>query len=226
MALLPAIIVKGVEQLTGMQIRVVSPETELKAREYLASVRKGVKELKATVVELKKPFKAEIDEIDKLSKPLLEKLQQRDQETEQAILAYLRKVREETEKRNQKELEKYEKKVTLAEAKAVAQNKPMPLVLPPSMVAAPPKTVDLDGAKQTVVKHKKWKLETVLDADGVPMSIDPEKLSALDAKNYDFKIPLEYFVLDTAKIGKVVRAGGQVPGILVYEEESLAQRTL
>lgn len=226
MALLPAIIVQGVEKLTGLQISVTSPETELKAREYLANVRKAVKELKASVAELKKPFKKEIDDLDALSKPLLTKLQLRDEETERAILAYLRKVREETEKANAKALEKFEKKADKAAVKAIETGKPMPLIIPPALQTAPPKTVELEGARQTVVRHKKWRLETTHDADGVPMHVEPDTLTYRDAQIYQWQIPAEYFILDTARIGKVIRAGGQVPGIIVYEEESLSQRAI
>ena len=226
MATLPALALAAVRQLVGMQISVVSPETELRAREYLASIRKELKAFKASVVEVKKPFKKEIDEIDSASKPWIEKLTQKDQETEQAILAYVRRVREETEKQNQKALEKYEKKVATVEAKAIANGKPMPIVMPPALASAPAKTVELDRAKQTVVKHKKWRLEPVQDADGVPYTPDPEKLTARDAQLHQYQIPLEYFILDTARIGKVIRAGGQVPGIVMYEEESLSQRAI
>lgn len=223
---LPGNIIAGIQKLTSIAISVVSPATEISAREYLASIRKELKAFKASVAEVKKPFKKEIDEIDAASKPWVEKLTQKDQETEQAILAYVRKVREETEKQNQKALEKYEKKVATVEAKAIANGKPMPIVMPPALASAPAKTVEIEGAKQTIVKHKKWRLEPVQDADGVPYTPDPEKLTARDAQLHQYQIPLEYFILDTARIGKVIRAGGQVPGIIMYEEESLSQRAV
>ncbi len=225
MANLPATAVGAVQKLVSMTVSVVSPETELNAREYLASVRKELKAFKASVVEVKKPFKKEIDEIDAASKPWIEKLTQKDQEVEQAILSYLRKVREEAEKANQKALERFEKKVEKAEAKAIEQGKPMPLVLPPQLVSAPAKTVTLDGAKQTVVKHKKWRFKKseYISSD---MIADPSKLDARYAAEQGLDIPLEFFCIDTAKIGKVVRAGGSIQGIEVFEEESLAQRAI
>lgn len=221
MATLPALIIGTVQKLVGMKVSVVSPDTELQAREYLASIRKELKAFKASVVEVKKPFKKEIDEIDAASKPWIEKLQQKDQETEQAILAYLRKVREETEKQNQKALEKYEKKVANVEAKAIANGKPMPIVMPPSMESAPAKTVEIEGAKQTVVKRKAWRVRIA----GREVA-DPSTLTAKLSDEFKTGIPLEYFVLDTSRIGKVVRAGGSIPGIEVYEDESLSQRAV
>ena len=219
MATLPALILGSVQKLIGMKVSVVSPETELAAREYLASIRKELKAFKASVVEVKKPFKKELDEIDAASKPWIEKLQQKDQETEQAILAYLRKVREETEKQNQKVLEKYEKKVATVEARAIANNKPMPIIIPPALASAPAKTVAIEGAKQTVVKRKAWRLRIA----GSEVA-DPSTVTAKLSEEFKTGIPLDYFTLDTARIGKVVRAGGSIPGIEVYEEESLSQR--
>jgi len=221
-AALPALIIGTVQKLIGMKVSVVSPETELQAREYLASIRKELKAFKASVVEVKKPFKKEIDEIDAASKPWIEKLQQRDQETEQAILAYLRKVREETEKQNQKALEKYEKKVANVEAKAIANNKPVPIIIPPALASAPAKTVEIEGAKQTIVKRKAWRLSN----RAVNAKLQPETMTALDNQVFECCIPMEFFCLDTGKIGKVVRAGGVIPGIEIYEEESLSQRAL
>ena len=221
MATLPALIIGTVQKLVGMKVSVVSPETELQAREYLASIRKELKAFKASVAEVKKPFKKEIDEIDAASKPWLEKLQQKDQETEQAILAYLRKVREETEKQNQKALEKYEKKVATVEAKAIANNKPMPIIIPPALASAPAKTVEIEGAKQTVVKRKAWRMRLA----GSEVA-DPSAVTAKVSEEFQTGIPLEYFTLDTARIGKVIRAGGTIPGIEVYEEESLSQRAV
>lgn len=213
MPALPSIIISSVQKLIGMKIAVVSPETELQAREYLASIRKELKAFKASIVEVKKPFKKEIDEIDTASKPWIEKLQQKDQETEQAILAYLRKVREETEKRNQKELEKYEKKVATVEAKAIANGKPMPIVLPPAMVSAPQKTVTLDTSKQTTMKIRKWRISGVSD---------PAVLTRAD--EIGKSIPDDLFVLDTAKVTKIIKAGGIIQGIEGYFDETLSIR--
>lgn len=219
MATLPAIMSQSVEKLMGAQISVTSPETDVKAREYLVTLRKSVKEFTATCKELKKPFKREIDEIDRLSKPLLEKLQLRDDEVERAILAYARKVKEETERRNQRELEKYEKKVEKAEQRAIENGKAMPLILPPALQSAPAKTVEVSGAKQTTVNRKSWRIN--LNGRVMP---DPSALTAREAEVLEIPIPREFFKLDTAAIGKIVRAGGIIPGVEVYEEESLSLR--
>lgn len=219
MASLPTTILSSVQKLLGLKISVNSPETELSTREYLASIRKELKAFKASVIEVKKPFKKEIDEIDAAAKPWIEKLTQKDQEAEQAILAYIRKVREETERQNQKALEKFEKKIEKAEQKAVEQGKPMPLILPPAMAQAPAKSVTLEGAKQTVVKYKKWRVRLA----GAEVA-DPSTLTYKVSENCKTGIPADFFILDTARVGKVIRAGGSIPGIEMYEEEVISQR--
>lgn len=221
MTSLPATILSGIQKLVGMTISVVSPETELQAREYLASVRKELKAFKASVVEIKKPYKKEIDDIDTASKPWIEQLQKKDEETERAILAYLRKVREETEKANAKALEKFEKKADKAAAKAIETGATMPLIIPPALASAPAKTVAIEGAKQTVVKRKAWRLRIA----GSEVA-DPSTVTAKLSEEFKTGLPLEYFILDTARIGKVIRAGGTIPGIEVFEEESLSQRAI
>lgn len=217
--MLPVAITSQVDKLTSLTVKIVSPESLTQAQKYLTDVRGAFKSLKAAVSALKKPHQDEIKAIDGAAKPLLDKLQARDEETERAILAYNRLVQEEIAKANQKALEKFEKKAATAEAKAIAQGKPMPLIIPPALASAPAKTVDVDGAKQTIIKRKAWRLRLagseVADASVVTAQVSQE---------FQTGIPLEFFVLDTTRIGKIVRAGGTVPGIEVYEEESIAVR--
>jgi hypothetical protein len=81
------------------------------------------------------------------------------------------------------------------------------------LASAPQKTEHVDGGKLTTVKRKAWR---------IPGSPVTDGLSRAGTGGQD--IPDEYFVLDTARIGKIVRAGGTVPGIEVFEEESLSVR--
>ncbi len=210
---------KDLERFKTLQISIVSPETELAARNVLTDVRLALKRLKADIVAMKKPFKDEIDRIDKASDEWKTMLVDRDQAIEQALLAYGRKVRAAAEEAQRKLNERYEKKVEKQEAKAVAEGRPMPIVLPPPIVATPPKSIDLDGAKQTTVKRKAWRLPASGAFHG-----EPDTLDAQTNESFKLGIPAQYFILDTARIGKVVRAGGTIPGIEVYEEESIAVR--
>jgi hypothetical protein len=203
----------------SLQVRVDSPDSELAARNYLQDVRKTVKQLDKDVKALKAPIKQAIDDIDAAVKPWRNLLDKRDAELESALLVYGRKVREAAEIAQRKLMEKYEQKVAKVEAKAEAQGKPMPVVLPPPIIAAPPKSVQLEAGSQTTVKRKAWRLNPM--TAGI---MTPDTLTASDNAVMALGIPLEYFVLDTARIGKIVRAGGSIPGIDVYEEESIAVR--
>jgi len=194
------------EKFKTLAISVTSPESEAAARLYLNDVRTAGRRLDLDIRTLKRPHQDSIKAIDEAARPWRTVLAERDQALERALLDYGRMVRLAAEEANRKILEKYEKKVDRVEAKAILENKPMPVVLPPQMVATPLKSVEADGAKQTIVKRKAWR----------------EDLTAYYAQQNNFEIPLEYFVLDTARIGKVVRAGGSIPGIEVYDEESIA----
>lgn len=207
-----------VEKFKTLQIVVNSPETETQARSYLTDVRLAGKRLDQDVKALKRPHQDAIKDIDEAARPLKTILAERDQSLERALLDYSRQVRLAVEEANRKAMEKYEKKVDKVEAKAIMENKPMPIVLPPQLASAPQKSVEADGAKQTVVKRKAWRLDNPL------RNYDPSQLTAASAMQEASAIPLEYFILDTARIGKVVRAGGSIPGIEVYEEESISVR--
>lgn len=211
--------VKELEQIKGLQISVVSPETKADAELYLVKIDKLAKQLTADVKGLKAPYKLEIERIDLSTKPYLEMLLERKEAFGRAIMSYNRKVDEQVRLANAKALEKFELKVEKAEARAIEQGKPMSLILPPALAAASPKTSQTDAGKITTVKRKAWRLPQSGRFQG-----PANELNAQVSTGFDMNIPLEYFVLDTARIGKIIRAGGTIPGIEVYEEESLSVR--
>jgi hypothetical protein len=199
-----------IEKFTALVVRVVSTETKADAQTQLVGIAKAQRQLKADVELLKRPHKDAIAEIDKAAKPYAELLEGKRQAFDAAILDYNRKVEAEVAKQNAKVIEKYEKKTATAEAKAIANGQPMPLVLPPTLASAPPKTEAVEGGTVTTVKRKAWRLEKTKLCGAI---------TGDEAATYG--IPLDYFVLDTAKIGKAIRAGVKIPGIEVYVEESL-----
>jgi len=211
----------AIEKFRDMQIAITSPESELMARNHLTDVRLSLKRLTADITALKEPHKAFIKSIDEAAAPWKSLLAERDQDLEKALLAYGRKVREAAELAQRKLMEKYEAKVERVEAKAIAQNKPIPVVLPPPIIATPPKSVTTDQGKQTVVVRKAWRLTA---NGGRLSSSEADGFTAQSNEANGVGIPLEYFILDTARIGKVVRAGGSIPGIETFTEESIAVR--
>jgi hypothetical protein len=206
---------KELEQLKGLQITVSSPETEAQARLYLTDVRLAGKRLDADVKALKRPHQDAIKEIDEAVRPWKAVLAERDQQLEKELLAYGRKVREAIEIAQRKELEKYERKVERVEAKAIAEGRPLPIVTPPIMVTTPPKTIETEGAKQTVMVVKKWRVRGIND---------PTLLTRADVAGA--AIPDDLFVLDTARITKIIKAGGSVAGVENFTEETISVRAI
>jgi hypothetical protein len=208
-----------IEKLKSMVISIVSPESEVAARGHLTQVRLASKKLKADIDLMKKPHKDAIKAIDDAAKPWANLLAERDEAIERALLAHKNKMESSVATSNRKSFEKYEDKVARVEAKAIEQGKPIPMVIPPEMKVAPQKSVQVDGATQTVVKRKAWRIRIAGS-----IVADPSIITAQISKDSDIGLPLEYFILDTARIGKVIRAGGCIPGIEMYVEESIAVR--
>ena len=204
---------KELEQLKTLQISIVSPESKEEAAGYLVKIDKASKQLTLDVKAMKAPHKAEIDRIDAAAKPWQQLLVERKDAIGRAILAYNNKVNEAIRLANQKAMEKYEVKVEKQESKAIAAGKPIPVVLPPVLASAPLKTEAVEGGRLTTVTRKTWKIVGTME---------PEKLTRADFASKE--VPDEFFILDTSRIGKIVRAGGTVPGVEVVIEESLSVR--
>ena len=198
---------KDIEVLRTLTVSVVSPETKVDAEQHLARIRLAQKNLKADVAAAKKPYKDEIDKIDAAAKPWANSLAEQDQAFEKALLTYNMKVRQAVSTSNVKILDRYETKVEKVEANAVAQGKPIPLVLPPQLKAEPPKTVHTDGARLTESGFWTWDgLAGV--ADGIKGAKD---LTFPEAKRLGLDLPDEWFYLDTAQVTACVKRNDRVP---------------
>jgi hypothetical protein len=200
------------EKWKALEIKVISPETKLAAEEHLVQIHKAGTQLIKDIKTLKQPYKDAIDKVDAATKPWKELLDSRKDALGRALMEYNAKIRKQVEEANAKALLKYETKVEKVETKAIEQGRPIPLVLPPILAAAPPKTEAVDGGRLTTVKRKAWRIASTLES--------PETLTRARSEVKD--VPDEYFILDTARIGKVVRAGGSIPGIEIVEEESIS----
>lgn len=212
---------KELDQIKTLQISVTTPESKAEAELYLIKIDKLSKQIIADEKAINAPFKAEIERNTAAIKPYKDMLAERKQTFARAIILYNNKVAEEARIANAKALEKFEKKVDRIEQKAIEQGKPIPLVVPPALIQEPAKTVRTEAGTLTTVKRSNWRLPAKA---GIDWCADPDKLSAQSSTDLELGIPLEYFVLDTARIGKIVRAGGTVPGIEIYKEESLSVR--
>jgi hypothetical protein len=232
MASLPATLTKLYSELTAIKVVVNSPETKLAVRKHWDNCTAWLKQNKMAVDSLKEPFKKEIKAIDDANKPMVEKVKGMEYEAERAILAYDQRERAKIQAQNQTKLEKYETKVATKEAEAIANGKPLGLVIPPSLKAEPAKTIVVGETKQTTVVRKSWWMK------GIPKPVDEyglfcgdpgkqfKELTAQDNIDRLSGIPAEYFVLDVVKVGSVIRAGGTIPGIEIVTVESLSGRAI
>ncbi len=220
---LPAIQIpsfKSIQQATTLSVSITSPETEVQARGYLTEIDKALKQLDKDVKAINKPYKDEIDKNNKAAKEWKLLLEEKYQKIEQGILGYVNKMRAKVAAQNTKAIQKFEKKIDQAAVEAVQNGTPVPLILPPALAVEPAKTVDLgEAGKQTITVHRKWRLPVTAPDY---YRHDPERLDADVSMKMQLLIPLEYFVLDTAKIGRIIRGGGSIPGIEMYLEESIA----
>lgn len=103
---------------------------------------------------------------------------------------------------------KFDAKADKAELKAMTAT--------PVVIAAAPKTVTFDdGTSVTNRKGKDWVYE-----NGAAKG---EKRHRDDPRFRDV-IPDEYWLLDESKIGAIVRSGGKVPGVRVFETRGIVAR--
>jgi hypothetical protein len=96
----------------------------------------------------------------------------------------------------QKAIEQHEKRVE----RAIEKGKDPEAVAPPKQVAIPSSTVATEAGQVAFRTIKKYRI------------VNPDL------------VPNEYWMLDEAKIGKVIRAGGVIPGVESYDEKTLASR--
>lgn len=229
---LPATITDTYKKLTEIKIVVNSQETRVSISKHLQNVVAFIKSHKSGVKLLKAPFQAAIKDIDERAKPILEKAEEMEEQCKGAILAFDEKERLRIQKENEKKLVKYEGKVATKEAEAVLAGKEAPFVAPPALKPEPAKTVVVGGGTQTTVVTKKWWMPEVpkpmnefSQFNGDP-SEEFKGYTMLQNQGKEVQIPSEYFVLDVATIGRVIRAGGTIPGIEVVEVRGLANRGL
>lgn len=211
------------EALRDLRIVVDSPEAKTAAQKHLTDVSVAKRALAQNVHALKKPHRDAVTEIDRVTRPWLDWLDQRYDETERALLAYQREVTARVTAEQQKLQQQFERKVTRAQTKAEAAGRPVPFVVPPPVLQAPKKTEAIGGATQTIVTRKAWRIPA--PTHGACPAVAPEQITMADNLTYQLGIPAEFFLLDTARIGKIIRAGGTVAGIESYLEESIAVRT-
>lgn len=194
----------GLALATQAEALVISDdETDAGAKTVLAYVTKGLKAAEARRVELKAPALAECQAIDtafgdatapfKMAKALIG--------AKAGKYFAAKKAKEEAARRDAERIEREAmaaKAKAEAEAAAAAKRGEEPAPAPEPVVDAPRAFIP---ATEAVTKTEAGSVGMVEHRDWV---VTDEAL-----------VPREYFIFDTARIGKEIRAGGEIPGIKV-----------
>lgn len=177
--------------------------TDAGAKFVLAIVTKGLKQAKARHDEVKAEPLAKCNAIDAAFNDAYEPFK-----TAKALIGtkageYF-KVKKDAEEAARREAERLEREALAAKAKAEAEaaaaakrgEEPAPAPEPVQVAPAPPipvaqAVVKTEAGTVGMVEHRTWEI-----ADGA-------------------LIPIDYYVLDEARIGKEIRAGGEIAGIKV-----------
>jgi septal ring factor EnvC (AmiA/AmiB activator) len=187
---------KEVSELSATAITVKSDVDLQEASEWLAKFRKKRKEIEEQFEVPIKGLKAEVKQLQEQRDKLTAPLSTAEGKLSNEILTYRQKQQAAAAEAQRKLNAQHERKVE----KAIEKGKDISEIAPPVQVATPAKSIQTDAGGVTARKVKKFKI-----AD--------ESL-----------VPDQYWMLDEAKIGKAVRAGIEVPGVHVWEEETLSVR--
>lgn len=209
-------------------LKVNDPASKSAGAALLAKVRLCAKRIKERVAVLKEPFQKEIKKLDEAARTPLAELLDADTKLNRSLIAYTNEVNRQAQIEQQKLMDRYEKKVAKAEAKAIANNTPLPLIAPPPVIQQEPTSVHTDDAMVTIKKGPKaWRIRRTAEELGCSVTVnkkgEPEvaydELTARRAFDLGLNIPLDLFILNTAQVGKIVRAGGTIQGIESYDTQ-------
>jgi hypothetical protein len=168
------------------------------AIDLLSEIKRQLKESEDLRKELTQPINLSLKTINARFKEAQEPLKAADQELRRKVLEY-----DKDEAAKQKAAEEEAMKAARAAAdKAAETGKPVAVPIAPPTPAAPAKTTRTAGGG-TATRRETWTFE-----------VEDES-----------KIPAEYMVPDTKKIGAVVKAGvREIAGVKIFKEEGLTIR--
>ena len=178
------------------QLRVITTVEDLKpATDDLSIIARVEKWMENRRKEYLKPFQDHIKETNDAFKTLMEPIEQADAVTRQKILAFQLKqklIREEQERINALRLEAAQLEAS-RNGGVITESVNLVEVSPEA-----PRRTETNMGMTGTVKIKKWEVEDLS------------------------KVPLDYLMIDAAKVGKVVRAGiPNINGIRIWEETIL-----
>ncbi len=182
------------------EVRTIAADVDVKsATEDLSLIAKVKKAIEDKRKEYTNPINEHLKAVNESFKTLTGPLEQADKITRGKILAY----RQEQARRAKEAEEINRQKEELARREAAFNGTgevidTTPVVVPPM----PPAHVRTEVGTLGTMKVRKWEVEDLS------------------------KVPLDYLMIDAAKVGKVVRAGiPSIPGIRIWEEDTLRVST-
>ena len=186
---------EGQKALQYAQARVVQSDDDVKlATDDLSIIATRKKVMEEQRTSYTKPLNDHLKAVNEAFKRFMEPWNEADTLNRSKILAY--RAEQERVRQEQERINQLREEAARAEMQLTGElSEPVGLV----ELAPAPATGYSTGAGQLgTVKIKKWEVSDL-------------KL-----------VPLEYMVIDAAKVGKVVRAGiPSIPGIRIWEEEGL-----
>jgi len=174
--------------------RVIASDADLSpATEDLSLIAKLKKSLTEKKAEYYKPIKTHLDAVSAAFQSLLTPVEEADKITREKIMAY----RTEQKRKADEAAAINQAKLDLARREAALNGGEITVDLTPVEAPAPVHKVQTDLGTASTMKVLKWEL-------------------------VDFAaVPDQYKMIDAAKVTKIVKVGGTIPGIRTWEEETL-----
>ena len=196
-------------QKEAMALVIKTDQSFQAASELLISVRKTRRDLEAKQKDELSPLKSQEKTIKERYSVPFQILLQSESTLNKGVTAYHQAQEAERKRVQAIEDEKHrkatEKAITKAEAKGLE-----PVIPVAKVIQAPPKAVKSSAGSLGFRSVPKWRIPGVPEDEKTIKRDDPRGKS----------IPNQYFVLDVAQVGKLIRAGGKINGIEDYKVQT------
>lgn len=194
-----AFYLQALSALEYAEKRVIKTIEDMKpASDDLNLIRKLKKAMEARRKDYLEPFQTHIKEVNDGYKRFMAPVEAADRITSEKMLAFT--AEQERIRREQERINT--ERMKLAEAEMKLNGEMSESVSLIEVLLPAPTTIRTELGSTGLVKLRKWEVEDLS------------------------KVPLDYLMIDAAKVGKVVRAGiPSIPGIRIWQEETLRTGT-
>ncbi len=189
--------------------KIISDGELAQALETFAQLRISRRKAVAVCDKLMKPHKLAIKRNNADKKGLVDKYEDAEDGWQAVIVVYKTEQAAKVELENKKKLEKWDKQQGKVKGAGA-------LTVPPNLSVGLDRSAETAAGTVSDVKVKTWEIVGIGGSDEV-------KAANITRGNKAYKsIPDEYFILDTAKITKQVKADVVIKGIRSYETTTLS----